>query len=425
MQEVRVSSEFSAIIAKSTLELEPFLNELQKLASSAIEPNVFYEPCMLVPAMRWLAGTSDIRLVLLFRGGDDRCSRELCGFFPLEVLPRYNHFPVRTARLWRHQFCYFCAPLLRKGFERETLNAFWAWSASNRNHWRLVEFDRSPGVGLWHNLLVDSTASDQRTSLVDVRCTRPILLRAASADTYLRTAISTRHRKDLDKKEKKLRQLGTVKYDEPASSTQAEEWIDEFITIEARGWRGREGLAIASNDMHRSFFREAMNALWRAGRLDVIGLRVNSDLIAVKINLRNGEGSFAFMITFDERHSAFSPGLLLEIENIKRVHNDSLVRLMDSCADQHSAMFTRIWSEKCVVETLLVSNDSWIGDAWIGMIPLGHYLKKVLLKLALGGVDKVETANADRAANEVRDNSDLSKGAEAAASLISSEVAHG
>ncbi|MGB9073624.1 MAG: GNAT family N-acetyltransferase [Terriglobales bacterium] len=385
MKHAQFAEDVSVVVAQSIAELSPFLADLEELASAAAEPNVFYEPWMLVPAMRWLARGADLHLSLFFIRGKGSTPRgQLCGFFPLEVLSRYNHFPVKTARLWRHKFCYLCTPLLRQGRERETLAAFFEWSASHSTNWRLVEFGLNSGAGVLHELLVDSTASNQRVNLVDVRFTRPFLQRALTADTYLRTTVSPKHRKDIGKKERKLRQLGKVEYATPIVAEEAGEWIDEFVELEASGWKGRGGATISADPAHRSFFREAMNAAWRAGRLDLIGLRLNSKLIALKINLLCRGGSFAFMITFDERYAAYSPGLLLEVENIRRLHKDSDVEWMDSCADQHSPMFNRIWSEKRVIETLLVSNDSWVGDAWIGLIPLGHWLRRTFLGFASG-----------------------------------------
>jgi hypothetical protein len=111
----------------------------------------------------------------------------------------------------------------------------------------------------------------------------------------------------------------------------------------------------------------------------MIGLRLNSQLIAIKINLSCADGSFAFMITYDEQYSAYSPGFLLEIENIRRLHGTRSIAWMDSCADQNSPLFTRAWTERRTIETLLVSSGSRRGDFWIGAIPFGHFLRRLLL----------------------------------------------
>ena len=42
--------------------------------------------------------------------------------------------------------------------------------------------------------------------------------------------------------------------------------------------------------------------------------------IAMKCNLRAGDGAVAFKIAYDEAYARFSPGVLLEIEQIERLH---------------------------------------------------------------------------------------------------------
>jgi len=376
MKPARTFAGFRVVVAENIEDLSPFLKDLEDLASATAEPNIFYEPCMLVPAMRWLAEGTDLRLVLVFLRGKNAVQEQLGGFFPLEVLRYYNHFPVKTARLWRHKFCHLCTPLLRHGKERAVLAAFFDWSATHSEDWRIVEFGWNTGSGVLHELLVESSSFDQRVGLVDTRYTRPLLRCALTAETYFKDAISSKHLKDIQKKQRKLQQLGTVEYATPVSTEEAGEWINEFIRLEAAGWKRQRGDTIAANTNHVHFFRDAMEEVWQAGKLDLIALRLDSKLIAIKINLLCHIGAFAVRISFDESYRAYSPGLLLELENIRRFHQRPGIQWMDSCADQYNPMFNRIWSEKRVIESLLISNESRIGDAWIGIIPLGHWLRR-------------------------------------------------
>lgn len=379
MRKLRLSPEFSAVVAESISELEPFLHDLQELASSALEPNVFYEPWMLVPAMRWLASTSvQLHLVLIFA---DTASASpprqlLSGFFPVKVRRSYNHFPVRTARLWRHKHSHLAVPLLRRDNAHAALDAFFKWAATDcRCH--VLEFGEVSGEGLFHQLMIDWLANNSRANLVDVRYVRPQLNRAQSAEGYFSLTVSKRHQKDLEKKERKLRQFGPLEYVHAASLEEAQHLIDTFIALEASGWKGKQGVALASVPAEAGFFREAMSNAWRLGRLEVLGLRLGENIIALKVNLPCPGGSFAYMITFDEAYSVYSPGLLLEIENVRRIHADTRVAWMDSCADSRSPIFNRVWAEKRVIETLLVSNNSCLGDFWIAVIPFGHWLRQV------------------------------------------------
>lgn len=368
----------SVIVAKTIDDLQPHLADLQRLADSAVEPNAFYEPWMLVPALRWLYPTRGLQMVLVFRPIESGTQPRLIGFFPLEVKNVYNHFPVKTLSLWRHKFCYLCTPLLHRQYAREALAALMTWIESKNRQGKILEFGQVRGEGPAHDLIVERLWTNANPTLVDARWVRPCMYRASSAQDYLDRSLSTRHQKDLQKKEKKLCQVGKVKHSSPENVADAGRWIQRFLIMEAKGWRGRRGLAVSSQASCSQFFQEAMKNAWDAGRLRMIGLTLDSSLIAIKINLACTGGAFAFMITYDEAYSAYSPGLLLEVENIRRFHQDASSTWMDSCADQNSPLFTRVWSDKRTIETLLISVDNLIGDFWMGAIPFGHFLKRSL-----------------------------------------------
>src|SRR6185295_2165836 len=83
------------------------------LAAAALEPNVFYEPWMLLPAIDSFGRGKALRYVLVyaFEGNDPPL---LCGLFPLERGARYNGLPFPLARLWQHKPCFLGTPLVRQ-----------------------------------------------------------------------------------------------------------------------------------------------------------------------------------------------------------------------------------------------------------------------------------------------------------------------
>src|SRR4051812_49302881 len=74
-------------------KLEGLQEAWQELAADAAEPNPFYEPWMLLPALRSFSRAGEVEVILVFR--DER----LCGLFPVA-------FRRGRAELWRHPYCY-------------------------------------------------------------------------------------------------------------------------------------------------------------------------------------------------------------------------------------------------------------------------------------------------------------------------------
>src|SRR5262249_45086336 len=136
--------------------LEGFLPAWEDLATSALEPNVFYEPWMMMPALYNFGAAKTLLIALVFAIDPDHPGTQmLCGLFPLECGWGYKGAPVKFLRLWRHKHCYLTTPLLRAGYERRTLEAFFDWLASDARSGALIEFDMLPGEGPFHQTMVD------------------------------------------------------------------------------------------------------------------------------------------------------------------------------------------------------------------------------------------------------------------------------
>ena len=50
-----------------------------------------------------------------------------------------------------------------------------------------------------------------------------------------------------------------------------------------------------------------------------------------------------------------SPGVLLEIENLRRAHSSGALEWMDSCADPSNAMINRLWLDRLPLQSIAVS----------------------------------------------------------------------
>jgi len=169
-----------------------------------------------------------------------------------------------------------------------------------------------------------------------------------------------------------------VEYAELREADEAEQWIAGFIELEARGWKGRNASALGSSDSGRTFFTRAARAAARQGRLMMLGLRLAGRWIALKCNFLSGEGSFAFKIAYDEEYARFSPGTLLELENIRRFHARPELRWMDSCADPDHFMANRLWLDRRRLADLVTTTGRAAGDLMVSSLPLLHWMSRTL-----------------------------------------------
>ncbi|MEW6212618.1 MAG: GNAT family N-acetyltransferase [Acidobacteriota bacterium] len=371
-----VDEEMSVLLIDDFRLLEDHIKAWDDLAASALEPNVFYESWMLTPALRKF-GSEKIRVALIYARDKARPKTNvLCGLFPLEVEPRYKRLPLKALRLWQHTYCSLCTPLVRAGCGPEVLQTFFNWLESERREPSLIEFQSVSADGPFHHALIDALNRRSQLSFVSDLHTRALFRPRADADCYLRAAVSREHRKDVRRKERSLLGLGQIEYSLLDAGEDARAWIEEFLYLESSGWKGKNRSAMASNDASREYFIEIATEAFRRERLMMAALRLDGQAIAMKCNFLSGAGSFAFKIAFDESHARYSPGLLLEIENIRRLHCLPSIEWMDSCARPDHPMINRLWLDRRAIQTTLISSGRAMGDLAISLMPLARWLRR-------------------------------------------------
>jgi len=346
------SRTMTVVFIKNFEMLEDYVQAWEDLAADALEPNPFYEPWMLMPALAGLAKGSDVGVVLVLTV--DQGEPVLCGVFPLERRARYKGLPVAAFSMWRHIYCALCTPLIRRGSERECLDAFLDWLDAERGC-ALMDFNLVSGEGPFHNLLNDCLTARGRSGFVSEHHSRAILRPQENSDLYLRAALRRDHRKDCRRKTRRLAELGALEFDSLEFEGDVHRWIEEFLQLEASGWKGREGSAFACNETNRSYFAAIAKAAFETDRLMMLALRLDGKPVAMKCNFISMPGSFAFKIAFDESYAEYSPGFLLEIENVRWFHAQRRFEWMDSCAAPDHPMIDRLWFDRIKMQSLLVS----------------------------------------------------------------------
>jgi hypothetical protein len=155
-----------------------------------------------------------------------------------------------------------------------------------------------------------------------------------------------------------------------ASRAEAHEWIARFLVLEAKGWKGRRGEAFNRTADGREYFLEFMEHFLARGRAMLLALQLNGEDVAMKCNVLapDGRGSFSFKIAHDEALARYSPGVLLELDNVRRLHEPGRgVAWMDSCAIPDHPMIDHLWSERRRIVYVMVGSRGPIGRALVAL----------------------------------------------------------
>lgn len=375
----------SVMVVDQPEALQAYISAWDKLAAEALEPNVFYEPWMLLPAWRSFGMGRDIRVVLVFRAdtSGSAVSRILCGVFPIELERWYRELPVRVIRLWKHQYCFLGTPLIRADVASETLSAFFDWFVFDEDLPSLMGFRYIPGEGVFAQLFVDELNRRELLSFTEEYFTRALFRPTTNGKTYLENALSGKRRKELRRKANRLSEQGLLEYRELTPEGDVQAWIEDFLRLEASGWKGEDGGAMASTQTTRDFFVTVAVEAFRRNRLLMLALTLDGRPIAQYCHFVTAPGSFAFKIAYDEAYAVYSPGVQLMIEDIRRREKRPEIIWMDSCAVWNHIMANRLWTERRTIQTVLVATGRWPSDAVVSILPLRVWLRHRLVKWKL------------------------------------------
>ena len=311
------------------------LAEWDALADDASEPNPFGERWYLQAALHAL-GIDDIRIGVV---RDDT----LIGIMPLIAQRRYAGLPIAHVQNWLNHNAFLGTPLVRKGAEQR----FWAAL--------LGQLDNAPDSGFFLHLagiaingpvaaaLEAVSLDENRRFAVVHREERALLERGLSPDAYWEENVRGKKRKELRRQHKRLAEDGTLTFERSDGGLGLDRWIADFLALEKAGWKGANGSALDCVDETRALFCNTLKGAAAAGKLELLAHYLDGRPIAMLANFLTPPGTFSFKTAFDEDYARFSPGVLLQFENLALLEREGIA-WCDSCAAQDHPMIDSLWS---------------------------------------------------------------------------------
>jgi CelD/BcsL family acetyltransferase involved in cellulose biosynthesis len=312
-----------------------FSDEWDTLATQTSEPNPFTERWYLQAALGAL-GTNNVRVAVVRGDG-------LLGVIPLIAQSRYARLPITHVQNWLNHNAFLGTPLVRKGAE----HIFWAAL--------LGHLDGAPANGLFLHLTGMATdgpvaAALQSQCLIEKRRfalvhheERALLERGLSPDAYWESNVRSKKRKELRRQHKRLAEEGVLRFERSDGSAGLDRWIADFLALEKAGWKGANGSALDCATDTAALFRRALQGAAAAGKLELLAHYLDERPIAMLANFLTPPAAFSFKTAFDEDYARFSPGVLLQIENLALLERHG-IDYCDSCAAQDHPMIDSLWS---------------------------------------------------------------------------------
>lgn len=328
------------------------VDELDYLCARTIEPNVFFNPHFLAPAMPRLEDR-EVRLAVI-RDGDEYKNRlRLLVPFSIERPPM--PLGVSIMRTWASPFGPLGTPLVDRDDPGGVIEDFIAMLS--RPHLKLPKVLVLPDMRLDGAVasLVKSIAEARGLPLVTMsKVERAFLESSLDGEAYLKASLTSNRYREFRRLKRKLAEQGELVHEVARGPEEIRPAIEGFLALEAAGWKGRRRTAMATDRYRAAFAREAVHGLAEHDLCRIHSLTLGGRLIASLIVFVEAGVAYTWKTAYDENFASFSPGVLLMIEVTKQHLDDPNIDLTDSCAVPDHPMISRLWSERKPIGTLVV-----------------------------------------------------------------------
>lgn len=331
-----------------TLDRDRLIAAWDALARCAAEPNPFLESWALLPALEALDPAGEVQILRVMADGD------LAGILPIAPRRRYYRWPIPHVEGWTHPNAFLGTPLVAAGLERAFWRAVLDWADRRGGAALFLHLANVALEGPVYQALIDVLAEQGRKAGVVHREDRALLASRLSPEDYLAAAMTGKKRKELRRQMARLSECGAVAFHREAGADGLEPWVANFLSLEAAGWKGQAGSALALRPETAGLFRQTLRGAAARGKLERLSLSLDGRPIAMLANFVTPPGLFSYKTAFDEDFARFSPGVLLQCENLKLLERPDIA-WADSCAAADHPMIDRIWRERRPVGRLSIA----------------------------------------------------------------------
>jgi CelD/BcsL family acetyltransferase involved in cellulose biosynthesis len=311
------------------------------LMARAAEPNVFMHPAAMQMAERHLRDRTCITLLAWQRSAGQA---KLAGLWAFSVGQLW-HSSLGVLKAPPFPHAYLATPVTDRALADAALNAMLDYIAHDARLPKTLVLDAIATDGPTMQALTRVLQARASVPCVLAQARRPMLVSKLDGKQYLEQALSASSRKKLRQHRRRLEEKGALESRIGATPDAVRGAFDEFLTLEAAGWKGRRGSALSCNEAEAAFARGMVAALAARGEAAVHGLYLSGKPVSLQVVLRAGSTAFTWKTAYDESLGDFSPGMLLLEDYTKAFLADDGIACVNSCAYDESG-FMSSWSER-------------------------------------------------------------------------------
>jgi CelD/BcsL family acetyltransferase involved in cellulose biosynthesis len=310
-------------------DLDALVADWADLAGRALVPSGAAEPGWLIPVFDSLGSAKGGRIMTIRHGG------RLTGLFPLGR---------RTALLETNlmtPLTFTGVPLIDRDRWRAVFIAF--LEAIGK---RSMLFQEVPSDGLFWNMLSEVADTLNLPMAVLNQWERAAFVPEGTFEDWFERNFERKRRKEYRRLWSRLSELGDLDFFSWEPGMELDPWISELMALEAKGWKGRRGTALAQDRAMADAFANAIKLLAADGELRFWMLALNGKPVAMMTGMLSGGQGWLGKIAYDEAYAKFSPGVHLVLHATEDLTQEIGLAVVDSCAIPNHPMIDNIWRDR-------------------------------------------------------------------------------
>ncbi len=337
------------------------------LAGRCLEPNIFFEPEFALPALAHLGARKRLRVIFVWD-----CTtkpRRLIAVLPF-TLP--IAWLIGRCRAWVHEQAALGTPLLDRTCPAEALDALLEAIGRRFPRLAILLLPLIPKDGPTFALLQSFAARRKARLTLFGEHARAVLQRPFV------DPLSSGAAAELRRQRRRLAESGRFAYRSRHDLPGVTDGMEQFLMLEASGWKGRRRTALSRSPATAAFTRSMAWQMGHAGKIRFDSLELAGQPVAMGIILQSGARAFFWKIAYDEVHAARSPGVLFAQDLTRRQIAESNIAATNSCAIPDHRMINRLWPGRMALADVAV--PLYASRASVGAAILGEKFRRALRK---------------------------------------------
>jgi CelD/BcsL family acetyltransferase involved in cellulose biosynthesis len=208
-----------------------------------------------------------------------------------------------------------------------------------------------------------------------------------SFEEWMQTNFEQKRRKELKRLRSRLSEQGKLESISLQKDGDITPFLNAFLKLEAEGWKGKRGTAIANSPETARGLEAGLAAMHRAGRLLFWMITFDDKPIAALFALTDDGEVTLGKIAHAEAFAKYSPGVLIILDATAELLDGGIFTKADSNAIPGHPMIDRIWRDRIECIDVLLAGPSTPTPmfqflaTWIGTkAALKDQIKRVLAR---------------------------------------------